>query len=231
MDLAKHELVGVIGPNGAGKTTLFNLLTGVVTPSRGRILFNNLDITHASPEAVCRAGIARTFQNIRLFRRLTVVDNVILGLQMRHQPRLHQIALRLPGYALYERQLQDRALALLDMLQLAAYADQPADALPYGLQRRLEIAIALATAPRLLLLDEPAAGMNPTEADDLMHLIAHLHKSLGLAIILIEHNMRVVMRICQRIQVLNYGQLIAEGTPEEIQRDSRVLEAYLGTAA
>jgi branched-chain amino acid transport system ATP-binding protein len=228
IDLAERELVGVIGPNGAGKTTLFNLLTGVVTPSRGRIVFSGRDITRASSEEICRAGIARTFQNIRLFRRLSVLDNVRLGLQARHQPGLHQVALRLPGYALYERQLRERAFELLDMFHLAAYANQQADTLPYGLQRRLEIAIALATEPRLLLLDEPAAGMNPTEAEDLMHLIARLHRTLGLAIILIEHNMRVVMGICQRVQVLNYGQLIAEGTPEEIQRDHRVLEAYLG---
>ena len=147
-------------------------------------MFGGRDITHASPEAICRAGIARTFQNIRLFRRLSVLDNVSLGLQMRRQPSLHQIVLRLPGYALYEHRLHQCALELLDLFHLAGYASQQADTLPYGLQRRLEIAIALATEPRLLLLDEPAAGMNPTEAEDLMHLIARLHRELGLTIIL-----------------------------------------------
>lgn len=229
LTLQPRTLLGVIGPNGAGKTTLFNLLTGVVSPDRGRILFNGQDITGASPDAIVRAGIARTFQNIRLFRRMSVLDNVKVALQSTQPFRLAEAVLRLPRFVAQERALEERAKALLAMLELEPYATMPADSLPYGLQRRLEIAMALATNPKLLLLDEPAAGMNPTEANALMHLIARLRDELKLTIILIEHNMRVVMGICERVQVLNYGEIIAEGTPEAIQNDTRVLRAYLGT--
>ncbi|MCS7325275.1 MAG: ABC transporter ATP-binding protein [Anaerolineae bacterium] len=228
LSLRPYTLLGVIGPNGAGKTTLFNILTGVVTPDRGRIVFDGRDLTGAAPDAICRAGIARTFQNIRLFRRMSVLDNVKVALQARQSSHFFTAVLRPPRFYAQERMLSERAMALLATLGLDAHTNLQADALPYGLQRRLEIAMALATEPKLLLLDEPAAGMNPTEADALMHLIVHLRDALKLTIILIEHNMRVVMGICERVQVLNYGQLIAEGTPEEVQNDLRVLQAYLG---
>ncbi|MCS7222450.1 MAG: ABC transporter ATP-binding protein [Anaerolineae bacterium] len=226
--LQTGELLGIIGPNGAGKTTLFNLITGVLKPTSGRILFNGRDITGLSPAAICRAGIARTFQNVRLFGSVSVLENVRISLQLHARVHPIEALLSLPGFYRHERLLTEQARELLHLFGLEAYQDLAAKHLPYGLQRKLEMACALASRPRLLLLDEPAAGMNPKETEDLMALIREVHDRFGLTIILIEHNMRVVMAICERIQALNYGEIIAEGTPEQIQSHPAVIEAYLG---
>jgi branched-chain amino acid transport system ATP-binding protein len=231
LTLEAGELVGIIGPNGAGKTTLFNLLTGVVTPSAGRIIFNNTDITHSRPERIARLGIARTFQKLRLFSALSALENVKVALQTGQQVKLWDALLSLPRFTNSERQLTEQAVELLDFLGLAEARHAVAHTLSFGQQRRLEITCALALSPRLLLLDEPAGGMNPSETDELMKLIVRLRQQLDLTIILIEHNMQVIMGICRRIQALNYGQVIAEGEPAAIRRDTRVIEAYLGQVA
>lgn len=231
LTLAEGELLGIIGPNGAGKTTLFNLLTGVVKPTAGRIRFNGHELGGARPEFVARLGIARTFQNIRLLKPLPVLENVKVALQVRQSVHLWDALLSLPRFLASERELSQQAREYLDLVGLDEMRHEPAERLPYGHQRRLEIACALALQPRLLLLDEPAAGMNPTETEELMRLIEHLHQQLGLTIMLIEHNMQVIMGVCRRIQALNYGQIIAEGSPEAIRNDPEVIEAYLGHVA
>lgn len=226
--IEEHELIALIGPNGAGKTTMFNLITGVYKPNEGNIIFKEQEIQGLPPYNICKKGIARTFQNIRLFNDLTVLENVKIALHKDVPYSLVSAILRLPSFHKGEQLIEEKALQLLELFNLKDKKDEIASSLPYGEQRRLEIARALATNPTLLILDEPAAGMNPNETNDLMNLIRRLKEEFGLTILLIEHDMSLVMGVCERIYVLDYGQIIAEGKPEEIRNNKRVIEAYLG---
>ena len=228
MTIGPTEISGLIGPNGAGKTTIFNLLTSVYQPTRGSILLNGVDTKGMSTHKVTRMGIARTFQNIHLFTDMTAKDNVKVGMHKDIKCSFISSLLRLPAYYKSEKAADKKAMELLEFMGLADVADVKAGSLPYGVQRRLEIARALATNPSVLLLDEPAAGMNPSETAELTEQIRRIRDTFQIAIILIEHDMNLVMNVCEGIVVVNYGRIIAKGTPEQIKDDPAVIEAYLG---
>ena len=226
--IGRNEITGLIGPNGAGKTTVFNLLSNVYQPTRGSILLDGVPTAGKKTYQVNRMGVARTFQNIRLFKDLSVIDNVRVGLHESMNYNLASAVFRMPSFWKQEKRTTEEALELLDLFHMADLAETTAGSLPYGAQRRLEILRALATRPKLLLLDEPAAGMNPSETAELMETIRRIREEFDLAILLIEHDMNLVMGICEGIAVLNFGRVIAKGTPDEIRNNPQVIEAYLG---
>lgn len=228
MDLEKNQIVGLIGPNGAGKTTAFNMITGVYKPTEGSIYFEDKDITLMKPHNITKLGLARTFQNIRLFKELSVLDNVLVANHLRLNSNVISSIFRTPDYVKEERYMYEKSINLLNEVDLLDVKDEKSYSLPYGKQRRLEIARALATNPKVLLLDEPAAGMNPQESLELMNFIQEIKEKFDITILMIEHHMQVVMGVCENIYVLDHGETIAVGNPYEIQNNQKVIEAYLG---
>ena len=228
LNLNEGEIIALIGPNGAGKTTIFNMITSVYKPTKGTIHFKDTDITHSAPHLVTKLGIARTFQNIRLFRDLSVIDNVLIANHLHLKSNVIEAILRSYKYRKEERLMREKALNLLEIVGLSHVKNEKSSSLPYGMQRKLEIARALATNPEVLLLDEPAAGMNPKETEEITAFIKQIRDDFKLTILLIEHHMQVVMGISEQIYVLDYGITIAKGNPYEIQNNQRVIEAYLG---
>lgn len=228
ISIEKGQLYGLIGPNGAGKTTIFNLLTGVYQPDEGAVILDGVNVTGKRTIDICKAGIARTFQNIRLFGDMTVLDNVKAGLHNHYPYSTFEGILRLPRYFRVEKEMNEKAMELLKVFGLEEFAEYKAENLPYGQQRKLEIARAMATAPKLLLLDEPAAGMNPNETKELMDTIQFVRKHFDMTILLIEHDMKLVSGICEKLTVLNFGEVLAQGETQEVLNNPEVITAYLG---
>ena len=228
MQVQKGEIFGIIGPNGAGKTTFFNLCAGTYPLTSGEIWFDGVNITGYRPHQAAKAGIARTFQNIQLFQNTSVLENVVVGFHVHTKTNMLDAVLNNAKHRQTEKEVYEKGAALLDRLELGQYKDTMAKNLPYGIQRKVEIARALAISPKILLLDEPAAGMNPSETAELMHQIRRIRDTFHIAIFLIEHDMNLVMNVCEAIAVVNYGRIIAKGTPEEIRENPAVIEAYLG---
>ena len=228
LEINSGELIGLIGPNGAGKTTVFNILTGVYNASSGEYTLDGENVIKTSTSALVKKGLARTFQNIRLFKYLSVLDNVVAAYNFRMKYGILSGMLRFPNFWKEEKEAKEKAMALLKIFDLDKYANMHAGNLPYGEQRKLEIARAMATEPKILLLDEPAAGMNPKETEDLMNTIKLIRDKFGIAVLLIEHDMKLVLGICERLVVLNYGQILASGKPTEVINNPQVVEAYLG---